>query len=216
MGAFARRSSASEARGSWCKECCNQRTREWRQNEAVKAKEREASKAYRKTARYRELRLDPDRREHRRALIALRRGYKTRKPLLNLTAEERKRRELETFRKANAKRRATSEGKLNGRISARIWQCLRAKDVRSGGRAWECLVGYDLAELRVHIERQFAKGMTWANMGEWHIDHIIPLASFSFSGTEDPEFKAAWALTNLRPLWAADNIRKRDKLVSLI
>jgi 5-methylcytosine-specific restriction endonuclease McrA len=45
----------------------------------------------------------------------------------------------------------------------------------------------------------------------WHIDHIIPISSFSFSSPEDPEFKAAWALTNLRPLWAAQNISKGAK-----
>jgi hypothetical protein len=53
--------------------------------------------------------------------------------------------------------------------------------------------------------------MSWDNIGDWHIDHIVPLASFTFSSADDPEFRAAWALTNLRPLWAADNMRKHAR-----
>ena len=67
-----------------------------------------------------------------------------------------------------------------------------------------------------HLERQFLPGMTWGNRGEWHIDHIVPLASFTFTSPDDPEFRAAWALTNLRPLWAKDNIRKSAKRTHLI
>jgi len=55
-------------------------------------------------------------------------------------------------------------------------------------------------------------GMGWHNMSEWHIDHIMPLASFNFTGLDDPAVREAWALSNLRPLWAADNIRKGARL----
>jgi hypothetical protein len=85
-----------------------------------------------------------------------------------------------------------------------------------GGQSWKALVGFSLEELKTHIERQFLPGMSWENMEEWHIDHILPLASFEFSETTGPGFKAAWALTNLRPLWAEDNISKKDKRLVLI
>lgn len=78
------------------------------------------------------------------------------------------------------------------------------------------MLGYSQQELAEHLERQFSKGMGWANMGKWHIDHIVPLASFDITGPECPEFKAAWALTNLRPLWAEDNLRKRAKRTHLL
>ena len=32
--------------------------------------------------------------------------------------------------------------------------------------------------------------------------------SFNFISAEDEEFKQCWSLSNLQPLWAADNIRK--------
>jgi hypothetical protein len=61
-----------------------------------------------------------------------------------------------------------------------------------------------------HLEAQFEPWMTWDNYGfyGWHIDHIKPLASFKYSTPDDPQFKAAWSLKNLRPLGAEANWRK--------
>lgn len=94
---------------------------------------------------------------------------------------------------------------INRRIRVAVRRGLIAG---KGGRKWESLVGYTISDLMTHLERQFAKGMTWDNRSEWHIDHIQPLASFKFDSPEDSEFRAAWALTNLRPIWAEENLRK--------
>jgi len=60
-----------------------------------------------------------------------------------------------------------------------------------------------------HIEKQFKRGMTWANHGKvWHIDHIVPLASFDLSN--DDHVLMCCHYTNLQPMWASDNIRKGD------
>jgi hypothetical protein len=48
-------------------------------------------------------------------------------------------------------------------------------------------------------------------LGEWHVDHIKALSTFNYSSPEDEEFKQAWALENLQPLWAEDNFRKGAK-----
>lgn len=98
-------------------------------------------------------------------------------------------------------------------MRAGIWATIKGK---KNGRQWQSLVGYSVDDLKRHLERQFTKGMTWGTFGDWHIDHRRPLASFSFDGPEDPEFKAAWALTNLQPLWAPDNIAKRARLTCLL
>ena len=98
-------------------------------------------------------------------------------------------------------------------INLRIGNLIRA-GLASGSkrrRHWEPLVGFTLTELMRHLERQFLPGMTWANRGDWHIDHVRPLCSFEFTTPECPQFREAWALTNLRPLWAADNIRKSGR-----
>ena len=102
---------------------------------------------------------------------------------------------------------------INRRMSAGVNGSLRDG---KGGKSWQDLVPYTLEELMAHLERQFLPGMTWENRGKWHIDHVVPLASFNFTSPDDPEFRAAWALTNLRPLWAKDNIRKSAKRTHLI
>jgi hypothetical protein len=99
----------------------------------------------------------------------------------------------------------------------RIRQALRrALGSRKGGRGLADILGYDVETLRRHLERQFQPGMSWENMGEWHIDHIVPIASFCYANERDPEFKACWALTNLAPRWAEDNQQKHAKRVYLI
>ena len=78
------------------------------------------------------------------------------------------------------------------------------------------MVGYSVADLAQHLERQFLPGMSWENMDQWHIDHIVPLAEFKASSPDSPAFKAAWALSNLRPLWAKDNMKKGARRESLL
>lgn len=105
-------------------------------------------------------------------------------------------------------------GNLHFRMSRGIRACLQG--TKRGGVSWLQLVDYTVDDLRTHLERQFSKGMGWGNMGEWEIDHIVPLSSFAISRQGDPAFKRAWALTNLRPLWRQENRSKGAKVVSLL
>lgn len=74
------------------------------------------------------------------------------------------------------------------------------------------LIGCSVEYLLKHLESQFKEGMTWENYGEWHIDHIIPCASFDF--TKANEQRKCFHYTNLQPLWADENYRKSDKLIT--
>lgn len=70
------------------------------------------------------------------------------------------------------------------------------------------LLGCTTEELRLHLEAQWAEGMSWDNYGThgWHIDHIKPCASFDLS---DPaQQRTCFHYTNLQPLWARDNLAK--------
>lgn len=92
------------------------------------------------------------------------------------------------------------------------------KSLRSA-RGWDFIkgkIGYDVATLRSHIERQFRGGMDWAALarGEIHIDHIVPLRVFDL--TRESEVLAAFALTNLRPMWAKDNLKKGGKVQTML
>jgi hypothetical protein len=73
------------------------------------------------------------------------------------------------------------------------------------------ILGYGPRELRVHLESQFQPGMNWDNQNTWHVDHIKPVSAFRAEGVDDP--KVICALSNLRPLWKLDNLRKHDKSV---
>lgn len=84
-------------------------------------------------------------------------------------------------------------------------------------KSWESLVGYSVEDLRAHLERQFCRGMTWENYGScWHIDHIVPVSAFSFTSADDEAFKACWQLSNLRPLWAVENLKKGARRSTLL
>lgn len=95
----------------------------------------------------------------------------------------------------------------------RIYMAMRRSAKKSAAFAD---LGYTIEDLRNHLESQFTSGMSWKNMGDWHIDHIMPLSSFGELEAGTPEFQRAWGLANLRPLWAAENLRKHKKLEFLL
>lgn len=104
---------------------------------------------------------------------------------------------------------------LKHRTRALLRRTLRAS---RGGRRMGAILGYSIDELRAHLERQFTRGMSWERFfaGEIHIDHIVPVAHFNPAALDSPEFKACWALPNLRPSWAKDNLSKGKKILTLI
>ena len=99
--------------------------------------------------------------------------------------------------------------RLNANMSNRVGSSLREG---KGGRKWEEIVGYTFKQLKKHLEKLFLPDMSWDNYGKWHVDHLIPIAVFNFTKTEHRDFKRCWALSNLQPLWAKDNLSKQAKL----
>lgn len=114
----------------------------------------------------------------------------------------------------NEKRRMTPRGKLENAIRAGFHRGIKLGS-KASRKTFE-LLGYTPAELMMHLERQFVSGMTWENHGRgegcWHIDHHIPLSAFNFDTPDDIDFKLAWDLSNLRPLWEKDNLAKSNKI----
>jgi hypothetical protein len=107
------------------------------------------------------------------------------------------------------KRKSDPKFKLKCQMSVSI--CLSLKGNKNG-RKWEGIIGYTLNQLKKHIEKQFTDGMSWNNYGDWHIDHKIPISAFNFTIPEHEDFKRCWALSNLQPLWAHDNLTKQASL----
>jgi hypothetical protein len=123
----------------------------------------------------------------------------------------------EIHRKSNKKHRSTLGGRIGDRMTTSIGKSLRSKRHRKAGRHWEILVGYTIMDLKQHLQKHFAKGMTWKKFmaGEIHIDHVIPKSHFKYKSSEDFQFKECWALHNLQPLWAKDNLVKHNNKCQL-
>ena len=92
--------------------------------------------------------------------------------------------------------------KLNERIKLQIKKKLKSKK----NKPTKLIIGITMAELKKHLENQFDENMSWDNYGAyWHIDHKIPKSWFSKKDVLD-----SWHYSNLQPLEAKANLRKRD------
>lgn len=71
------------------------------------------------------------------------------------------------------------------------------------------LTGCTPAELMAHLELKFTPGMSWATYGllGWNIDHIKPCENFDL--TDPAQQRECFHFTNLQPMWAVDNLKKR-------
>lgn len=98
--------------------------------------------------------------------------------------------------------------KLNRNLRNRTYKAFKNKGYSKTSKTQQML-GVDWEVAKAHIERQFTKGMNWGNYGEWHIDHIISLAS---ANTKEEMMKLCH-YTNLQPLWAEENLSKGDKIL---
>ena len=73
------------------------------------------------------------------------------------------------------------------------------------------ILGITVEKFKEYIESQFETWMTWDNWGHttWHIDHIIPLSS----AKDENKLYELWYYTNMRPLSAAENLKKGKKIL---
>jgi len=90
-------------------------------------------------------------------------------------------------------------------LRTRIGQIFKSKRYNKSAGIYE-LLGCNADELMNYLESQFDKNMNWDNKGEWHVDHIIPLAS----AENENELTALCHFSNLQPLWENENLKKSD------
>lgn len=113
-------------------------------------------------------------------------------------------------KKYKDKRLATPRGKLESNISRAIHRGITVGG--KGGRRTFEILGYSSLVLKEHLEKQFKRGMSWENYGEWHVDHKIPLTAHNYQTVDDIDFKRCWALSNLQPMWGKENMSKNNRL----
>ena len=120
--------------------------------------------------------------------------------------------------KVNNKRRRWKVGYFKRNPSAKIADLLRIRlnsaiKAQRAGRKVSAVsdLGCSVYFLVKYLEQRFKAGMSWDNRGTcWHIDHIIPLASFDL--TKKREQAKACHYTNLQPMFASENISKGDRV----
>ena len=121
----------------------------------------------------------------------------------------------EVKERVNILKRKRREDNIYIKLSAYISSAIRHSIKKNKkGLHWEELVGYTIDDLKGHLEKQFANNMNWDNYSHsgWHIDHIIPISKFNFTTYDDIDFKRCWALSNLQPMWASENMSKGNRL----
>lgn len=111
--------------------------------------------------------------------------------------------------------------KLRKRVSAQIRDHLIRFGSSKRGKSIVDFLDYSLEDLRCHLEAKFESWMNWNNYGpydikswddnnsktwKWNIDHIVPQYKFPYLSMEDENFKRIWALENLRPYSAKQNL----------
>ena len=142
------------------------------------------------------------------------RWYKNNKEKAKATGIRWRKANPEKIRIANHKRRQSPQSRLCRAISWGIWNSLKSG---KAGQSWENFVDYTIDDLIKHLEQLFQPDMTWENYGKegWEVDHKIPQKVFNFTQSGHLDFKRCWALSNLQPLWAAENRSKSGKLDKL-
>jgi hypothetical protein len=138
----------------------------------------------------------------------------------NIINKERKKLKLKNnpeFRKLNNKKieekRVIRESrdpvfKLKRRIRSSIRESFKRRGYSKNTQSQKIL-GENWNVVKEHFESLFTEGMNWDNMGEWHIDHIIPLST---ANSEDDIINLC-NYKNLQPLWEKDNLEKSNKIL---
>ena len=214
---FASRKGASDGLNSWCRDCDSDRMRSYYRNPEVRSKKSEYN-----SRRWRTPEIRAKKSEYMRRYINTPEGRaKWAKANLRyrqtsearIKSAERKRRwaknpenKSKMAKYERLRRKTNPQARMASILRTRLNSAL--KGIRKSARTME-LLGCPIDHLVRHLESKFQPGMSWGNQGEWHVDHIRPLASFDLSDPHQQREACHW--TNLQPLWAADNIRKHAK-----
>lgn len=90
------------------------------------------------------------------------------------------------------------------------------KPCRTVAQYPEKLFGCSPQSLAVHLESYFPDcssvdhKMAWKYYGDWHVDHIIPVSHFKSLDKIDQQIEC-FHYSNLQPLWASANLKKKRK-----
>lgn len=108
--------------------------------------------------------------------------------------------------KSSHKSRSLSDSaRIAKNLRKRVYNAFKRSSARKYGKTRD-LIGCSGKELVEYISSKFLPGMTLENYGEWHIDHIKPVASFDLR--DQDQCRQCFGFRNLQPLWRHDNLSK--------
>jgi hypothetical protein len=130
---------------------------------------------------------------------------------------------VDSYRREYYKNRVQNDlfFRIRRRVSSQVWHFLFKNGLSKNNKSLCKYIPYTIQELIEHLESLFEPWMTWDNYGSykiktwndndsstwtWQIDHIIPHSKFQYSSMEDKSFQECWALSNLRPYSAKQNL----------
>ncbi len=141
--------------------------------------------------------------------------------------------EINKQKRAQKRKERRAKYKVDDIIGRFLWRALRSNHPDKPDETdilCEQYLGYTAIDLRNHIQKLFEcennlvagrVWMKWENRGKylidswkdddpntwvWNLDHEKPWSDFEYTKIEDGAFKECWALTNLRPLKAKQNV----------
>jgi len=131
----------------------------------------------------------------------------------------------DVFRKALKKYKKSKSNdpmfKIRNSISSNIAHLLKKANSSKNGKSINDYLSYSFLELKEHLEKKFEPWMTWTNYGPykfetwddndsvtwtWQLDHVVPQSELPYISMADENFQKCWALNNLRPLSAKQNL----------
>jgi len=222
---------AKDKKASECKDCARIRKAKWYQENLLKCAER--AKQYRRLNKEQKSKLAREYREKNKDKI------KTKKKLEYQQNKEKikERARQNYYANLEQRREYVKQYHLNNRDKAKKWSRNWMREARKN--PWFKLISnfrsaiytslrkrketpsfklldYSINDLIKHLEKQFEDGMNWNNYGnkldQWSVDHVIPISAFNFKKETDIDFKRCWRLSNLRPMWHIENLKKGSKI----
>lgn len=118
----------------------------------------------------------------------------------------------------NQRKKEDLNFKLEEILRCRLRSALKG-NFKSGSAVADLMMS--ISNFKLYLEERFCSNpetgemMTWKNYGYygWHIDHIVPLSAFDLTKRE--ELLKACHYTNLRPMWAKQNMSEHDRGMSI-
>ena len=115
--------------------------------------------------------------------------------------------------------------KIRESVSLAVRQAIKLNGGSKDDNSILQFLPYTIQELKDHLQSLFEPWMTWQNWGKynietwennnhqtwkWQIDHIIPQSELPYTSMDDENFQKCWALNNLQPLSAKQNLMKSN------